>query len=453
MFNRPRCRDWTPLATQQLRLRNLIQITGHNIKCDEKCSVYYTLHMTSMSSPFFTSEISDSPTNAIWPEINLQNLTELGTKSVCIRVWKHFNGDNKINNEKTINSLKTTVSDSENDKLLFLWGVYFSGLVQIPNKLDVSLNENSLVLHMHGGYFTSSECILDKINLFELNKETHMPESDCESLTGEKLENDNILYRFISKKFLKSEIRPSYNVKKLLQLHETQRDIKFKVESSKELMEKICMKSAFCLNLELIANKSVIYHSHYQAKNRRISGMGKTLNRLLFQENEPPKPEVVLKAQQIRRQIEVARFRCRLLIQEKDRTNILLRHSCSKLTKLTDSNNETELWLLSHYRNLNKEKESSLQDRVLLASQRELHANAKIILQYRKIQLLKELNDIYCVSYVNQTYMINGIILPDAESYTERNSPSDISVALGYVAHVTILCSIILNVPLRLDNF
>ncbi|CAH2240285.1 jg27914 [Pararge aegeria aegeria] len=73
MFGRPRCREWTPLTTQQLRLRSLIQIVGYNIRppewCRHQCSYYLTLHHTTMSAPFYTSERICSP-HPKWKEID-----------------------------------------------------------------------------------------------------------------------------------------------------------------------------------------------------------------------------------------------------------------------------------------------------------------------------------------------------------------------------------------------
>lgn len=76
----PRWKEWVPLATHQLRLRNLIQVLAFSIKNDKnrpleeksnnKESFYYTLHLTTMSSPFYTSEKleTDSPK---WKEIEI----------------------------------------------------------------------------------------------------------------------------------------------------------------------------------------------------------------------------------------------------------------------------------------------------------------------------------------------------------------------------------------------
>lgn len=76
----PRYKVWLPLATQQLRLRSLIQIIGHNlkahVKCD-KCWFYYTLHRTVMSSPLYTSELIDN-TSPRWASFEVSTLHATG---------------------------------------------------------------------------------------------------------------------------------------------------------------------------------------------------------------------------------------------------------------------------------------------------------------------------------------------------------------------------------------
>ena len=90
-------KEWLPLATQQLRLRNLIKILAFSIKNDKKGTIdvnlnddnnsnnnankesyYFTLHATTMSAPFYTSEklISDSPK---WKELDIS----FWEKNVC----------------------------------------------------------------------------------------------------------------------------------------------------------------------------------------------------------------------------------------------------------------------------------------------------------------------------------------------------------------------------------
>ena len=55
-------------------------------------------------------------------------------------------------------------SEEEKDHVVTVWGVYFSGLVYLGPKASfdpTSLKLNTIVFHMHGGYFTAAECIKD----------------------------------------------------------------------------------------------------------------------------------------------------------------------------------------------------------------------------------------------------------------------------------------------------
>lgn len=509
MFNRPRCRDWTALATQQLRLRNLIQISGHNIECEHRTSLYYTLHLTSMSAPFFTSDkLLESPKNAIWPEINCQAIVKSTAHSVCIRVWQQNNAVDRQQEElsaldKTVESLSVNKND---DKMLFLWGVYFSGLVPISKRTDVKLRENSLVFHIHGGFFTAADCLLpesvpmqlESVGLLDTQRRamaTAPVTENCDQIVlgrnsimnlevvikdnaaSSNIDKDNIdrkqtqnvvnfsqnsaslkqilplqddpnllKVRYIEMNFFKSEIRRSYNIAELLLLQEKQRLIRNKTESAKEIMEKICMKSAFCLNLELIANKAMLYRP------RGNPSMGRTLNRLLFAQTEPPKPEVLLQAQDIRRKIETARFRCRMLVHERNQAHVNIRRLEQKLGQIGDANIEQESWLMANYRGLSKEKEVAVETTDNMRRQQLLLIKAKESLHQRRQQLLRELKEIYCIERDADKHMfrINGAILPSAESFGDAATPSDISVALGYAAHLTLMCSAIMDAPLRL---
>lgn len=478
MFNRPRCRDWTALATQQLRLRNLIQISGHNIICDPKCSIYFTLHQTSMSAPFFTSEKLESYKNAIWPEINCQSIIKSTSHSVCIRVW-----------QRTSQTDDTSITC---DKVLFLWGVYFSGLVPISKRTDVKLKENSLVFHIHGGFFTSTSCLeaesvykqLQFIGVIETTANKSLQKNsnlNCDALvlSSEQLTNlhgkakdnsdvsprnghhsldiadnnaicykysdpESLKVRYIEKSFFKSEIRLSYNVDKLLLLQEKQRKMLKKSASAKELIDKICMRSAFCLNLELIANKAMLYRP------RGNPSMGRTLNRLLFQQPEQPKPEILLKAQELRRRIETAKFRCRLLGQERNQAKIKLRHLEQKLGTISDSNIEQEAWLMANYRGLAREKDTETKSIMNIRDQNETLIKMVKALDERRQHLLRELKEVYCIKQKdNQVFTINGAALPNFDPISDVIPPLEISVALGYAAHITLMCSIILNFPLR----
>lgn len=565
MINRPRCRDWSPLATQQLRLRNLIQITGHNIEAEPNTSIYFTLHMTLMSAPFFTSEPLESFRNAIWSEINCQSIHKSTSQFVVVRVWetnrvrtsenvsshdaKHprrsSNGNTILVNDTNKNHLDPIDEQRSyihsKDKVLFVWGVYFSGLVPITKRSEVKLINNALVFYIHGGFFTSSDFILNESvenqykyfydvsqshkgllnrnstnniiatkvttaqhintakNCDSLNSSRHFQNEldtnerksstmagvspkrhDLEHSTGiianlphkKTQSKDNYMsanadievvnfndsnmlkVRFLDKEFFKWEIRRSYNVQKLLSLQEKQRIYRKKTQSANEAMEKICMKSASCLNLQLIANKGMLYRP------RGNPSLGRTLNRLLTTQKEQPKPEDLLRAQELRRQIEMAKFRCKFLKMERDRYNMSLRKIHDKCSKISDENIEKESWLMDDYRELSRSRDKSIEQKTLFMSRQKIFDKIKESLMQRQYQLLGQLKDIYIIKEHDRNgfYEINGICLPNTDSlrmYYNSNPPGtnnaalSVSVAMCYVAHVVLLCSSILNIPLR----
>lgn len=538
MFNRPRCRDWSPLATQQLRLRNLIQITGHNIVADPKSSIYFTLHQTSMSAPFFTSEKLDSVKNAIWAEINCQTINKSTSQFVCVRVWqsiRHHRTEDMCRDQRTLSHQPTSkMTDSHDssmansdarseqkhsaDTILFMWGVYLSGLIPISKRSDIKLKKNGLVFYMHGGFFTSAEflqpeCIPKQYNYFHQTRKEFHNEPVASNVIGKKNNTykncDNLVsfnklseakpkdyaleqaeyephllfidganelsddenqpdmcecnqwdanalkMRYASKEFFKSEIRNSYHVKKLLHLQEKQRIFRNKTISSNEVVEKICMRSAFCLNLKLIANKGMFYRP------RGNPSIGRTLNRLLTTQPEQPKPEDLLKAQELRRRIEGAKFRCRFLTMERDRHKVNLRKLQTVCGKLSDENIDKESSLMASYRELSRNREFAVEQNAIFVRQSKLYESIRELIEYRQKQLLVQLRDIYVIDVHDEPrrlFTINGIYLPNADEYADvsnshlgsvQTTASSICVAQGYVAHIVLLCSTILNIPLR----
>lgn len=584
MFHRPRCRDWSPLATQQLRLRNLIQISGHNIAFEAKSTIYYTLHFTTMSAPFFTSERLEAHSTVIWPEINCPAIVKSTSQFVCIRVWQVWASQNNDGDNKSKGTVKQTqqrtlatsnrlgeneaqgadacvettpatiTTEHVTDRVIFLWGVYFSGLVPITKRTDVRLCQNALVFHIHGGFFTSAEYLLPEsiprqfhyfffdysmfLGLPQQQQQQQMsltPPPNCDQLglsrnglvgsaehrrtefrspvfqnsmsqkpigaidiANISIANDQnymssprnstsrsmsrprpipgtrsptptppklainepdrpcdakaLKIRFLERAFYKPEIRPSYNLDKLLLLQEKQRRFRYKCDISKEIIDRICMKSAFCLNLQLIANKTLMYRSPARGN----ASMGRTLNRLLSPQPEPPKPEVLLRAQELRRQIETARFRCRFLMQERDHHKVNLRQLKTQYGRITDENIENGSCLMADYRELKRDRALALEQRDEFLRKRQMLDNVSVLLLRRRKELLIELGDIYAIECDSdqRPYKINGIYLPNADAYGEFHvqsiiTPSSISAALGYVAHLVMLCSTILNIPLR----
>lgn len=479
MFTRPRCRDFEPLVTTQLRLRNLIKITGINVHCDDddkNFSLYFTLHSSAFSKPFYTSEKVDYRSKIDWPEINCEKVQTSSQKFICVRVWRRDN-KRKIQPDSS--------NDASADKMLFLWGVYFSGLVPTSSQSDLQFKENTLLFHLYDGSFTSSDQIIcqphnsipesqsncdhnsDKYSTssnFSLTNgsntklspdliapspprsvtsSSHSNENGCMTVMDIMNESKYLKVRYVQLEFPKNEIQRSYTIGKLLQIQDMQRRIKVKQESSKMLADRICMKSAACLNVDLIMSKPVFYEPQKQP------GMGRTLSRLLAQQPAPPKPEMILKVHEMRKKTECARFRIKLLTQERDRSRHYNRSLEMKREKLKDENTEKETMIWNSLRTLSRDGLKVHQEKLFL--QREVIGNVRQALSETKRILLKELNEIYNVKKNSKgQFTINGIHLPDAESYAETTSTStEISIALGYVAHAVLIVARILNIPLR----
>ncbi|XP_026484134.2 uncharacterized protein LOC113392070 isoform X2 [Vanessa tameamea] len=200
MFGRPRCREWTPLTTQQLRLRSLIQIVGYNIRpperCTHQCSYYLTLHHTTMSAPFYTSERICSP-HPKWKEIDSEITQRMSSTNVVIRIWCHIlMPPCKDEDEKC---------EQVQDTIIQTWGVYFSGLRYIGANLALNFTSdcfksNTLVFQMHGGYFCSYKSL--KLDVIP-------PENELEQGS---LSSDSSTKTNVSKITLESKVLQSHKI-------------------------------------------------------------------------------------------------------------------------------------------------------------------------------------------------------------------------------------------------
>uniref|UniRef100_A0A182LVL7 UV radiation resistance-associated gene protein n=1 Tax=Anopheles culicifacies TaxID=139723 RepID=A0A182LVL7_9DIPT len=620
MFDRPRCRDWSPLSTQQLRLRSLIQISAHNIVIPDraptttasaadvraaegarsKCTVYFTLHQTPHSAPFYTSEKLDLHRKVLWAEIDCPATIKSSLRSVCVRVWlqtgtsgvpgapiidaggllcsagtkvpheSETNEDDEVDEQQTPPSSDKPNQTSTNntDRMLFAWGVYFSGLVPLARRNEKHLQPNTLVFQLHGGYFTSADCIrepeqqrpttalpegtipkasnaagqashspsatipivgsgrrvatggggsggglranttenvlhcdtsnnssplvsggsylshqspspaspyqwnfahggmllgvegrLDKLSVSPVVSNGgsstgtgHFPHARSASpstpLSWTEPTERPLKLRYLVMEFQPAEIRASYDAARLLAIQERQRRIRYEADSAKALKERICMKSAYCLNMELFSSKHLVYRTG--SNQGRTGGMGKQLSKLLYQEREPIEPAVLMRGQELRRHIERARFRCRLLAQERDRISAGMQQLRNRLNAACDSNIERESALMERYRTYGREKEQLYQQKMAYASQKDSVREVCEKMLLVRHRLLKGLNEIYYIKSTNQgIYTINDVPLPNAESYSDSTPAVALSVALGYVAHAVMMCSSFLDIPLR----
>ncbi|XP_076387065.1 UV-resistance associated gene isoform X2 [Megachile rotundata] len=389
----PRYKTWLPLATQQLRFRNLIQIIGCNLKGNvnnEVCWFYYTLHRTSMSSPLYTSEAIDN-TNPRWSSLEVPTIHATGystASEIIIRLWK-----------------RTIVDNVTNDITVFTWGISFTGLAYIgpklPNNLETVLNENSLIFQFHGGFFTPVYCFVET------------PE----------------LKRYLHIKVNTSEIKDTYTVSKLSSLRNKMQALKQQTESVQALRMRIASGDNF--------------HTPKYPQS--------SLNRL-FQPrkvNREKKAEIL----KIRKELEMAKFRTKLLEQERARKMGELRVLNQMHSNILEENQDYGSDLMERYRELNKDIEKLHEWRQIQMDTRETYVQLSSQLAHRRRQLISELSLIYPISQDgNGKFKIHEVYLPDSEDL-ELSNDIEVAVALGFVAHTTQMIASFLNIPTRFPLF
>ncbi|XP_054285194.1 UV radiation resistance-associated protein-like [Macrosteles quadrilineatus] len=393
-----RWKEWLPLLTQQQRLRNLIQIIGFNVNPFEKCthlvrgvgklSYYYTLHLTTMSAPFYTSEKLESD-NPKWADIEISQAIGPAT-GVVIRLWCH-----------------SATGEESTELVVAVWGIYFSGLAYIGPRLVTSdpsqFHSNTLILHMQGGYFTAPHCF----------KEPRVEPR-----------------RVVSVLMTPVELRQSYSVSRLLRLHSLQQAIKQHSVAAASLRERISDGSLSGSSSE----------GKESAMLRRVLHRAKPTGAT---------PRLHQQLTAVKREVEEVRFRVHLLTHERDKKKSALRRQLEDKSKLTDRMLDEDLELVEKNRMLHKEMER-LKDlkRVSIDAKENLFSVNQMLLALRR-KRISELNYIYPISQIgDDKFAICGVHLPNSEDFAGHDEIM-ISVALGFVAHLVQMIAYFLHVPLR----
>ncbi|XP_043260871.1 UV radiation resistance-associated protein [Colletes gigas] len=385
----PRYKTWLPLATQQLRLRNLIQVIGYNLKSNGTNDIswfYYTLHRTCMSSPIYTSETIDNA-NPRWSSLEVPTIHATGystASEVIIRLWKRMVIDNTMT-----------------DVTVFTWGISFTGLAymgpKLPNTLETVLKENSLIFQFHAGFFTPLYCFIET------------PE----------------LKRYLHIKINTSEIKDSYTVSKLSSL-------KIKMEA---LMHQTVLVQR--LRIRIASGDNFHTPKYFQS----------SLNRLFqpHKVNKEKKAEII----KIRKELEMARFRTKLLEQERTRKIGELRVLTQLHSNIMEENQDYGLNLMEMFRELSRDIERLHEWRQNQTDTRETYFQLSNQLAHRRRQLISELSLIYPITQNgNGKFRIHNVHLPDSEDL-ELSNDTEVAVALGFVAHTTQMIANFLNIPTR----
>ncbi|GAB6021163.1 hypothetical protein CHUAL_003793 [Chamberlinius hualienensis] len=116
---------------------------------------------------------------------------------------------------------------------------------------------------------------------------------------------------------------------------------------------------------------------------------------------------------------------------------------------LEEQNQIQRITLAKQAAALKKQHSKLIEDRHNFIDTRENLVKTLAQLNMRRRHLISELSYIYPVHHIpDKGYSIGGVCLPDSESFIGKDDTM-LSVALGYVAHLIIMVSQFLNIPLR----
>ncbi|KAH8308403.1 hypothetical protein KR059_012137 [Drosophila kikkawai] len=497
---RPRCRKWLPLATQQLRLRNLARIQGFNIvsgslesgeqeQVESDVLLYYTLHTDRASEAFYTSEkLPQRHQQQKWAEICTDDEAwrKSNAQCVCIRVWKHRPAEGRdgqpteTDNRTGELSGRSAQQQTPNKlprppELLFTWGVYFSGLIPLSPLTLAQCGSNCLVFQLNGEQFASPSMITEQglqaqlhlhYQKYAAEEEREEPRDQGINSPAASRSSSPVLrmstMRYAQLKCQQHEIRRSCNLDKLLLLQRLQRLQQQKQKQMTEIRKEICRLSVQCVTKnELRLKPRTTSLSGDHAAHHHHHSMGRALS-VLLAEQQQISPLTLYNAQQLTKQIERLSSQQRLLQTERETFRQRNERLRQRLAALREQREELQQQL--HSRRVRLEQEC-LELRTMAPqhlAQRDQRRQIVRQVERRMSTLVLELQEIYNIQNVGgQQLSICGIAFPHMEQYTsesrqaanaqlmENVSPLAVSAALGYIAHMVQMLAIIMDRPLR----
>ncbi|XP_016962243.1 UV radiation resistance-associated gene protein isoform X2 [Drosophila biarmipes] len=493
---RPRCRKWLPLATQQLRLRNLARIQGFNIVSGpqeksaeqvepEDVLLYYTLHTDKDSGAFYTSEkLPQRHQQQKWAEICADDEAwrKTNAQCVCVKVWKHYpaeprDGQPAETDQRTKEMRGSQLRPSRLPRppeLLFSWGVYFSGLIPLSPLTLSQCGQNCLVFQLNGEQFASPSMISEQglqsqLHLhyqnYAADEELEEPQDGGINSPAVSRSSSPVLrmstMRYAQLKCQQQEIRRSNNLDKLLMLQRLQRLHQQKMRQMAEVCREIARLSVHCVTKNELRLKPRTTSLSGDHSAHHHHSMGRALS-VLLAEQQLIAPLTLYNAQQLTRRIEALSSQQRLLKAERETFRQRNDRARQRLEEMREQREALQQQLHSQRHRLEQERLELRTQSPQLLEQRDQRRQIVRQVERRMSTLVLELQEIYNIQNVSgQQFSICGIAFPHMDQYTsdsrqaanaqllENVSPLAVSAALGYVAHLVQMLSIIMDRPLR----
>lgn len=376
------------------------------------------------------------------------------------------------------------------DTLLFCWAVYFSGLIPLSQNTEIKCLPNSLIFQMNDEYFASPElfsteslrgqlalnyerysasvpkCSIPSPDEFTINSPQVSRSSSPVAVDWQKDLLRMSKTRYVQLNCIRSEIRNSYDLTKLLRLQQLQRQRLQTQRESVEMTADIKRLSLRCITKEQLLRKprttSFNSSSNSASTASHYHSMGRTLS-LLLAEQQNIDPHQLLKAQQLQQQLESLKSKQRLLLSAQETFSKRITYLRQQLNAATTARQQLKTWLAARQRKLNEEREEL---EIAKDQQVELRLRRRSITQHVErimSSLCLELRDIYPIARSHYgVYTICGVPFPTMDGYvldsisaqsvhiSDNITPMALSTSLGYVAHLVEMISVILNRPLRL---
>ena len=362
--------DWFPLATEQLRLRSLTEVTVYHPTCQgphsDSIRFHLTFHESPLSPPFYTSVRSKPLDNRVsWLDLEHKMEEFGGARAVIIRLWR-----NMMDDEGRI------TSDS-----LSIWGVTFSGLVcvgdKISRKISSQMSENSFVFKLHQYYFVSNQSLEDPL----------------------------VQARFLEVPFIAFDsCKSSYDKGTLTKLAATLRALK-QIEISNGRVKKE-------ISGRLEPGMAVPTHGSLAST--------ASLRQQIF--SVQPKLQSTKMAEiNLAVKIENIKFRLALLKQEKERLTSEVNAKKDLKDKSLSDGDEVNSHLLENYHTLSKDKDKLESWLSSFQESRECNQRTKTGLRIRRNQLISQLREIFPIHGADSPQpTICHVVVPSSENMKAR---------------------------------